>query len=102
MRNRKLRRAIRNWAPTAAIVTLVFCGTGFDYLQHSRQQEELDRRGVWMQSVDGNIKQMLERHEAEDLVRKPEDVPDRFTGSQADKLIRRIEALEQRVGAMDD
>ena len=86
----------------AALAVVLITNSMLNWRQNAVQQEELDTRGVWMQQVDNDIKHMLERHEAEDLVQKPEDVPDRFTGSQAEMLIERIEALEERVRVIDD
>lgn len=96
------RKKISDYAMFAALAVVIATNATISWHQNAGQQNELDARGVWMKQVDKDVKKMLERHEAEDLLRKPEDVPDRFTGSDAEKLIERIEALEERVRASDD
>ena len=96
------RQRISEYAMFAALAVVIATNATINWHQNVDQQHELDARGVWMKQVDRDVKKMLERHESEDKLRKPEDVPDRFTGSEAEKLIERIELLEQRIGASDD
>ena len=96
------RQRISEYAMFAALAVVIATNATINWHQNVHQQHELDARGVWMNQVDRDVKEMLERHEAEDKLRKPEDVPDRFTGAEAGKLIERIELLEQRIGASDD
>lgn len=65
--------------------------------------EELNRRGRWMQSQDEFrdemrefVKAIMERHESEDQIKSPDDIPGRFYRWEGDELIKRIEALEAR------
>ena len=96
------RQRISEYAMFAALAVVLATNAIINWHENVDQQHELDSRGVWMKQVDRDVKKMLERHESEDKLRKPEDVPDRFTGSEAEKLIERIELLEQRIGASDD
>ena len=96
------RQRISEYAMFAALAVVIATNAVISWHQNADQQSELDARGVWIKQIDRYVENMLERHEAEDKLRKPEDVPDRFTGSEAEKLIERIELLEQRIGASDD